>query len=86
MHTQLMNTKKIGENLFFQALPGADPVTVSAPKNCACSTPGQEVYIDLENQCIITRTGSGLYFSVQKSGEAMNAQINLLERLARLHS
>lgn len=83
---QLKQLKQVSPNLFFTSVAGADDFPVQAPKSFTCSSPGQDVYIDLENHCIITRTGSGVYVSVQKDTDAMNLQISVLERLARLHS
>lgn len=78
--------RQISNNLFFTSVPGAEDFQVQATKSYACSTPGQDVYIDRDKHCIITRTGSGVYVSVQKDADAMDSQISLLERLARLHS
>lgn len=85
----LTGLKPVSSNLFYQPLAGAephDPITVTASRSATCSTPGQDVYIDRERQCIITRTSSGIYVSQQKGPEALDAQIALLERLSRLHS
>lgn len=81
-----LELKQISDNLFFRPVPGADTLDIDAQKHDACSTPGNEVYVDLKKQCIITRTSSGLYVSVQKDRAALNGQVALLERLARMHS
>lgn len=51
-----LELKQISDNLFFRPVPGADTLDIDAQKHDACSTPGNEVYVDLKKQCIITRT------------------------------
>lgn len=82
----LEELKQISENLFFHPNPGAEPFDLPAKKQETCSTPGNEVFVDLNKQCIITRTSSGLYVSVQKDKASLDYQVALLERLARMHS
>lgn len=82
----LSHARKITDSLYFKPLAGADAFPLTAQEITVCSTPGQNVFVDMENHCVITRTSNGVYLSLQKTKETLESQLPLLERLARMHS
>ena len=85
-HQLFSNAQHVGANLWFHPMPGAEPLDIPLAENPRYSFPGNSVYVDKENACVITRTCCGVYVSLQGSTEAMDSQLSILERIAHLHS
>lgn len=82
----LSDAQPITDHLFFRPLPGVDALPLSATPQPSCSYPGQDVFVDVDHHCVITRTSSGVYLSLQKSRESVAEQLSAMERIARLYS